>query len=271
LNDAAGGLAPGAFGVGERLTLNAFGCVVALEIPREAVEAVQQRLPSDYRITEDQPERMWRITPTDLGTWEIAAEEQRLGSRANLLDALTVGLSDLELWVAEHARGFVFIHAGTVVHDGRALILPGHSMYGKTTLTLALVAAGASYYSDEYAVFDAAGRIHPYRRRPSVRGPVPPEIDLDTVTEAGWPDQSACLGVVALVRFDGDQGWDVRPTSVAAGILGVMGHAVAARARPLEVLNSLEVASREAAYLTGTRGDSVEAARRLLGLFSREP
>jgi hypothetical protein len=31
------------------------------------------------------------------------------------------------------------------------------------------VEAGAEYYSDEYAIFDSEGRVHPYWRLPNVR------------------------------------------------------------------------------------------------------
>ena len=55
-----------------------------------------------------------------------------------------------------------FIHAGTVGWKGRAIVLPGHAGAGKSTLTRALVRAGASYYSDEFAVLDRKGRVHPY-------------------------------------------------------------------------------------------------------------
>src|SRR5581483_1001800 len=43
----------------------------------------------------------------------------------------------------------VFVHAGVVAWRGRALVIPGPSNSGKSTLVAALVAAGAAYYSDE--------------------------------------------------------------------------------------------------------------------------
>ena len=45
---------------------------------------------------------------------------------------------------------------------GGALLLPGGSFTGKTTLVGALVRAGAVYYSDQYALLDEDGLIHPY-------------------------------------------------------------------------------------------------------------
>ena len=42
--------------------------------------------------------------------------------------------------------------------------LPGHSFSGKSTLVAALVRAGAVYYSDEFAVLDPDGFVHPYAK-----------------------------------------------------------------------------------------------------------
>src|SRR5205085_10523469 len=77
--------------------------------------------------------------------------------------------SDLQLYVAATARRRLFVHAGVVGWRGRAVVLPGRSFAGKTTLVAALVRAGATYYSDEYAVFDRAGRVHPYARPLALR------------------------------------------------------------------------------------------------------
>jgi len=70
--------------------------------------------------------------------------------------------SDLRLHVAEGARSRVFVHAGVVGWRGGAILLPGRSLAGKSTLVDALIRAGATYYSDEYAVLDA-----PVERIPS--------------------------------------------------------------------------------------------------------
>jgi hypothetical protein len=64
--------------------------------------------------------------------------------------------------IALHAPEHVFVQAGVVGVGERAMVLPGKSFAGKTTLVAALVRAGAEYWSDEYAVLDANGDVHPY-------------------------------------------------------------------------------------------------------------
>src|SRR5262245_28191234 len=78
---------------------------------------------------------------------------QDAGRLARTMEAAEVVATferQLNLWIAENARDRVFVHAGAVGWKGRALLLPGRTFAGKSTLVAALVRAGATYYSDEY-------------------------------------------------------------------------------------------------------------------------
>ena len=70
----------------------------------------------------------------------------------------------LELAIALHARSGAFVHAGVVGWRSKAVLVPGPSHAGKSTLVAELVRGGAVYFSDEYAVVDATGRVHAYPR-----------------------------------------------------------------------------------------------------------
>ena len=70
-----------------------------------------------------------------------------LMSRSMALDELYVELeSNLQLLTAYLAEGYLFVHAGAVGWQGRAIVIPGRSFVGKTTLVSTLVRAGATYY-----------------------------------------------------------------------------------------------------------------------------
>lgn len=63
-----------------------------------------------------------------------------------------------------------FVHAGVVAFGDNAVVLPGRSQAGKSTLVLALLAQGGRYLSDELLAFDpAGGSILPFPRAPKVR------------------------------------------------------------------------------------------------------
>src|ERR1051326_5441095 len=75
---------------------------------------------------------------------------QRQARTLDLDDLFQTLENELALFIAEFARKRLFVHAGVVGWQGRALLLPGRTMAGKSSLVAALVRAGASYYSDEF-------------------------------------------------------------------------------------------------------------------------
>jgi len=97
------------------------------------------------------------------------AGARRIARSFEFRDVLRELESDFHRCVAENARRWIFVHAGVVAWGGRAIVIPGATQSGKTSLVAALVRAGAVYLSDEYAVFDARGRVHPYPKPLSIR------------------------------------------------------------------------------------------------------
>src|SRR4029453_17384113 len=93
----------------------------------------------------------------------LVAEERRL------TDAGWALAAHAEPFVAEHAPDHLFVHAGVVGWQGCAIVMPGASFAGKTTLVRVWLEAGATYYSDEFAVLDRAGRVHPFARPLAIR------------------------------------------------------------------------------------------------------
>ena len=77
--------------------------------------------------------------------------------------------SELRLRIAAGAKRKTFVHAGVVGWHGRAIVLPGRSCAGKTSLVAELPRAGATYYSDEFAVIDGRGRVCPFPKPLSIR------------------------------------------------------------------------------------------------------
>jgi hypothetical protein len=85
--------------------------------------------------------------------------------------------------VARRSR-CLWLHAGAVLLDGRALVLPGSSFAGKSTLVDALVGRGARYLSDEWAAIDPRGRVHAMPRPPRLREGRPRQADE---AAGDWP------------------------------------------------------------------------------------
>lgn len=174
--------------------------------------------------------------------------------------------SQLHLYVAEYASNRVFVHAGVVGWRGQAILLPGVSCAGKSTLVAALVGAGAVYYSDDYAVLDPQGFVHPFARRLSIRA-----VDGKTVyrcrpEEFGGRagERPLPVGLVAVTNFRPGFTW--RPRSLTSGqaVLALMEHALSAQFDPEGTLRVLERTLQPALTLKGARGEADETAEKLL-------
>ena len=247
----------------------AYGSIVSLTAPAAVIDAARTRLVPAYRPVSAAVERAWEVRRRQ-GQWQWRVDAEDWSKAADEMLTIDLMLSDLELWVAEHARRNVFVHAGCVAVDGAAIVIPGRSMSGKTSLTAALLRAGADYYSDEYAVLDANGMVRPYARQLSVRRPDGSGSDRRTATELGGGRVGrgpVAIGVVAVLRYEPARGWAAPRVSRGQSLLGLLDNTVAARSRPRAVLSALSAATAAATTIAGTRGDADHAATELLRLL----
>jgi hypothetical protein len=211
----------------------------------------------------------------------LYAGGSRRARTPHLGELLAILESEIRQSVAAEARERVFVHAGVVGWRGRAIVVPGRSRSGKTTLVAELVKAGAEYYSDEFAVLDAAGRVHPFPKPLSVRGEG--GCDLHAQRQSAEEIGGVCgreplsVGLVVLTTYRPGASWSPRHPSAGQAVLEMLAHTVPARLRPEDSLASLGRAVEAAAVLEGERGEAQELAGRLLAWmeapeeFSRPP
>src|SRR3954449_10444243 len=173
--------------------------------------------------------------------------------------------AQIQSLLAHEAPEFIFLHAGVVADGNRAIVMPGRSFAGKTTLVRSLVEGGAVYYSDEFAVLDEAGHVHPYARPLSFRPPGGPPVDYAVVQLGGVAgERPVRIGLVVLTRYRPGAEWAPRPLSSGAGALALLEHALPAQERPDEALRHISRAIAGAAVLEGERGEADQIAGRLL-------
>jgi hypothetical protein len=143
-------------------------------------------------------------------------------------------------------------------------------MTGKSTLTAALVRAGAVYYSDEYTVLDHRGMVRPYARRLGMRSLVTGISRPVAVEEIGGRagHGPATVGLIAHLKYDPSTGWQPERITRGQAILRLFDNTVAARSRPRAALTALERATVDTLALAGTRGDADEAASILISLLT---
>ena len=168
--------------------------------------------------------------------------------------------------VALHSPEMTFVHAGVVAQDGRAIVLPGQSFSGKTTLTAALVRAGATYYSDEFAVFDPEGRVHPYAKPLSIRvhrEKLQEEHPVESFNGVAGKEPLA-VGLLVVTSFRPGAEWDPKRISSGEGALALLSNTVTVRKRPEAGMRAVTKSLENAVVLEGERGEADDVAERLL-------
>jgi hypothetical protein len=180
--------------------------------------------------------------------------------------------SILRITVAEHAVNTVFVHAGVIGWREKAVIFPGRSFRGKTTLVAELLKHGAVYYSDEYAVIGSDGLVSPFPRDLSLRSYF---IENDEVavppSELGAQIGTAPLkvGSVIITEFDKKLTWDPRMLTIGEGILETIPHTIPINADTEMSLKILNLAFSSAIIAKSFRGDVKRDAVPILAFLDK--
>jgi len=177
---------------------------------------------------------------------------------------------NLRMTIALLSRKFVFIHAGAVGWRGRAIVMPGRTFVGKSTLVEAMVRAGAEYLSDEYALLDQDGRVHPYAKPLSLRADAARRASAIELASGRTVERPMEVGAILATRYRGDARSRFRRASAGRGVLDLIANAVAARREPARVLSASRSASARAVVLRGRRGEADEAAECVFKALDRQ-
>ena len=215
--------------------------------------------------------------PSEVSTWYTlglsgSTSVYRLSAAdETLLESLDLGVvldafeRHAELAAAERARDSLFVHAGVVAWRHQALVIPGTSGSGKTSLVRAFLAAGATYLSDEYARLDRDGNVHPYPRPLSVRG-ADRGREAVTAGSLGAPTSPTAVPVRAILSTWYQPGavWEPRRLSGARALVALMQHTVAARRDPTSSMPILKAAVSRSFAFESPRAEADVVVREVL-------
>jgi hypothetical protein len=127
------------------------------------------------------------------------------------------------------------------------------------------VRAGATYYSDEFAVIDAAGLVHPFAKPLSVRQEGGPTLATPVEALGGRAGAQPLKPLlVALATHKPEARWRPARLSPGQALLALLAHTVPVRRRPAASLRALGKALRGVWVLRGPRGDAAATAGMLL-------
>jgi hypothetical protein len=190
----------------------------------------------------------------------------RIARSHDLDDVLKAFESFVRITVAELARGKVFVHAGVVGWRGQGILIPGRPYSGKTTLVTELVKAGATYYSDEYAVLGQDGRVGAFAKPLSLRNEDgSPLIEVSAESIGGKIGKARLpVGLVVATEFEEGAHWRPRSLSPGQGMLVLLQNTGSARRAPDRALAVLKRVVAKAAIVKTKRGEAAHAAARIL-------
>lgn len=212
-------------------------------------------------------DKLYSLIVASGNDYHLLYDEEGELERTTELDRVLHALdSHLRLWIGTSVQDLLFVHAGVVSWRNRAIVIPGRSFSGKTTLVAALVKAGATYYSDEYAVFDPNGLVHPYPRALSVRQGAGDRIKTCPVAELGGKSGTEPLPVGLIVSTHYQPGAQWHPSLISPGeaLLALLDNTLVARIRPQFALSILAVAVSDTLAIQATRGEAEDVVVALL-------
>jgi len=252
------------------LVFEAYGVRVRVASDRpEALDRVPALLPPNWRpCSPSALDTTFTIRAVPDDKYELAQDGRVLVDAWQLDVALVVLERELRAFVALEAPEHVFVHAGVVAHGGRAIVIPGETFAGKTTLVAALIRAGAVYYSDEYAVLDESGRVHPYPKPLSLRERFTQSDHHVEALGGVAGHEPVPAGMVLLTTYRPGAEWKPRRLSSGDAALALMQHTVPAQTRPAQVLRAVTRCVERAVVLQGERGAAESLAPLLLSEMS---
>jgi hypothetical protein len=207
------------------------------------------------------------------GLYELYKDGEKITYGDSEENFFNFSSSKLRLTVAEYADSKVFLHAGVVGWNGKAIVIPARSFQGKTTLVAELIKRGAIYYSDEYAVLNEEGLVFPYPKTLSLRGIIDKYKQVESTPESMGGKIGVDpieVGLVLLTEYNAEAEWKPEIISVGNGVLEMLAHTIPIRYKPQFSLQVLNKMANHAIIAKSKRGDAKDFVEMLLKFYETE-
>lgn len=250
--------------------VSAYGCSFQLEATCPETQAVMERyvFPTIPRMAAgaSQPDRVIRMSE-DTGQFQLSVDDVLVANAQTATKLVPDLIRALDEMVIQRLKSMHAVHAGAVRWNGRALLLPGGTHSGKSTLVAELLRQGATYFSDEYALIDSEGRAHPYPRPLLLRNGRPEQVPvLAEECSALVGADSAPVGSVFFVAYEPSGEWSVAPISQSLALMALLQNTPHTMDDRPEMVTAFHRAVAAAKCYGGRRADAVQAAGEILRL-----
>ncbi|MCW5960426.1 MAG: hypothetical protein KIS76_09705 [Pyrinomonadaceae bacterium] len=206
----------------------------------------------------------------DGASGSLIFDDNQITTFYNLNDEVFSHLTDklISVFAFVLAPQKYFFHAGAVSICGTGVIIVGPSFSGKTSLVKSLLKSGAVYYSDDVAVVDRNGFLHPFNNSLSIRdNSSKRSIVSPSVFGAQHGKVSVPLGLILHAPYSPGSTWTPSNQSQAQAVwmltTNFIYHAFLA-IDPAETWKSVSDIIKSVPYYSGIRGEASELVEWLL-------
>lgn len=250
--------------------VSAFGCNFELAVCPEAQTILERYVfPSLPRTAagEGEPDIFICIAQS-AGQFKLSVNDEVVASASAAVKLVPSLIRALDDAVIERLKTLHAVHAGAVLWRGRVLLLPGITHSGKSSLVAELLRRGATYFSDEYALIDRDGRVHPYPRPLLLRYGRPEQVPvLAEECDAAVGHGPAPVGWILSLMYDSAGTWSVTPVAQSVATLNLLQNTPHVLTDSPGMVAAFQRAVAGADCYTGSRADAVDAADQILRLL----
>jgi hypothetical protein len=260
-------------------SVRAFGCSIQLETACADAYAVLERyvLPSLPRTAGNtqpgvfKPDIFIRIDRQEgrqQDQLQLSVDGVVVASAAQAIALAPDLIRAVDDAVLEHMKSFRAVHAGVVLCGDRAVLLPGATRAGKSSLVAELLRRGATYFSDEYALIDSEGRVHPYPRPLLLRdGCSNQSPTLPAEFNAPVGNAPAPIGWILSLEYQPESTWNLTPVSQGEGLLILLRNTPHVLAGSPDMVAVFQRAVAGVSCYAGCRSEAAHTAGQILRLI----
>lgn len=250
--------------------IHAFGCNFQIESTSFEVETILDRyiFPSLPRHVSgaDLPDIVVRVAGI-AEKLQASVNGVPVATACHAIDLVPALVRVLDDAVIQRLNGLRAVHAGAVLWEGRALLFPGATHAGKSSLVAELLRNGATYFSDEYALLDSEGWAHPYPRPLLLRNGCPDPLPLLAgECNASIGKGPAPVGWILFLEYQPGCEWSVAAVPQSEAVLALLRNTPHAWVDSPDLVVVFRRAVAGASCYSGRRADAVDAAGQILQL-----
>ncbi len=253
--------------------IQAFDSSIRVECPSSKTQEIFNRYlfpPLARTQSAESPDFVVRVeeTPNEV---HVFLNEELVASTATTEDAALATVKALDDAIVHQLKNLYAVHAGAVLIDGRALLLPGATHAGKSSFVAELLRRGATCLSDEYALIDSQGRIHSYPRPLLLRNGQPKQsLVLPEELNSNYASHPVAAGWIFATGYRSGGKWDVRSISQGEAVLLLLRNTPHEMAQSPKIVDCFQKVAADASCFEGSRGDVADAATQLLERIRRK-